>query len=323
MEPTPIPFVPETATREEWDRFHAYGRSHREELGQTGGPVTDRVRETYMQGMAWEVWMVEIDDRIVSVRYFRVREGDRLQMSGGLLREFRRCGIGTTWLRTARDRMVKEGVDLLETKSHRADEAEFLAAVGFEHRTTQGHSRLEIADIDRDMVGEWAKGAIGTVRFSLYPDRLPDAALRDYMSIRNRFPELGTIRETEAGTRENLERVQGPDGLHHTILTREEDGAVSGMTETIWYPDRPRFAMQEFTGVAPAHRGRGIAKALKARMLEYILERHPEVTTIGTTNETSNAPVMSINERLGFQRTKETTEHRITRAALEDWLASR
>lgn len=323
MEHTPIRFVPETATREEWDRLHAYGRLHREQLGATGGAITDRVRETYMKGMEWEMEVVFVDDRIVSTRYFRLFEGKALHMSGGLLRAFRRRGIGTMWLRRACERMRDAGVEDLHCRCHLPDERQFLERVGFDYVKSDGHSELDLETLDWGMVRDWASGAAPGVRMEFFPERFPDERLIEYLSIRNLFPDLGQARETLEETRANMDRMVGPDGLYHTVLAVEEDGSVSGMTEMLWYPDRPEKAVQEFTGVAPDRRGRGIGKAVKAAMLEFVRDRHPELKAITTTNETRNAPMLSINERLGFRRTKETEQYRISKSDLEAWLASR
>jgi len=43
----------------------------------------------------------------------------------------------------------------------------------------------------------------------------------------------------------------------HTVITREPDGLISGITETLWAPHRSRIIHQEFTGVWPEARGRG------------------------------------------------------------------
>lgn len=83
------------------------------------------------------------------------------------------------------------------------------------------------------------------------------------------------------------------------------------------------------TAVARPWRGRGIAKALKAlkalkaRMLRLVRERRPGVTLMTTNNAASNAPMLSINARLGFVRHKEVGTYQVGPAALQAWLVSR
>ncbi|MEN8148375.1 MAG: hypothetical protein ABFS86_01045 [Planctomycetota bacterium] len=44
---------------------------------------------------------------------------------------------------------------------------------------------------------------------------------------------------------------------------------------------------------------------------------------IGTTNATDNAPMLSINERMGFVRTIEVVQYEIGRDDLAAWLEAR
>lgn len=67
-----------------------------------------------------------------------------------------------------------------------------------------------------------------------------------------------------------------------------------------WDARFPERMHQQLTGVAPAWRGQGLAKAVKASMLRMVHARHPEVTTTITWNANVNAPMLSINQRLGF-----------------------
>ncbi len=57
-------------------------------------------------------------------------------------------------------------------------------------------------------------------------------------------------------------------------------------------------AENDYTCVAPAHRGRGIAVALKLRALAWA--RQQGVHWFYTSSEAGNAPMIAINERLGY-----------------------
>lgn len=58
---------------------------------------------------------------------------------------------------------------------------------------------------------------------------------------------------------------------------------------------------QRFTGVKEAFRGKGIGKWLKADLLFYIRDTLPGAKFIDTGNAGNNAPMLSINERMGFK----------------------
>jgi len=85
-----------------------------------------------------------------------------------------------------------------------------------------------------------------------------------------------------------------------TLVSQEPDGAISGITDTQYDPATPELVRQYFTGVAPAHRCRGLATWLKAEMLVRIRERYPQAKRVTTNNSTDNAPMLAINRALGF-----------------------
>ncbi|MDA5286050.1 GNAT family N-acetyltransferase [Streptomyces sp. Isolate_45] len=65
-------------------------------------------------------------------------------------------------------------------------------------------------------------------------------------------------------------------------------------------PDGPR-ALQYDTVVVPAHRGRGLGRAVKLRMRAEAAVRHPELRRIGTTVADENTPMLAVNEALGYR----------------------
>jgi RimJ/RimL family protein N-acetyltransferase len=80
-----------------------------------------------------------------------------------------------------------------------------------------------------------------------------------------------------------------------------------------WEPWRPAMIEQQFTGVLPFARGRGLAKWIKAAMLAHIHELYPEVRWVSTGNAGSNAPMLAINKRLGFKEFRVGSEYQISR----------
>ncbi len=63
--------------------------------------------------------------------------------------------------------------------------------------------------------------------------------------------------------------------------------------------ESPHVGSQWLTGVLKAHRGHGIATALKVRA--YELARAAGVSTVTTENHEDNAPMLAINRKFGFQ----------------------
>ncbi|MEE9163868.1 MAG: GNAT family N-acetyltransferase, partial [Thermoplasmata archaeon] len=105
-----------------------------------------------------------------------------------------------------------------------------------------------------------------------------------------------------------------------TALTQEEDGVISGLTETGYFPEEDWMIHQWMTGVRRSYRGRGLGKWLKAAMLLRVREELPQVRVVVTSNAVSNASMLSINERLGFKLYREGMEVQIGLAELEAYL---
>ena len=85
-----------------------------------------------------------------------------------------------------------------------------------------------------------------------------------------------------------------------------------------------RFAdrvYQQLTAVTRHWRGKGLAKGIKAAMLELVRSRHPEVRMVVTNNANTNAAMLSINQRLGFAVHRQDATYQIGREALQRWLS--
>jgi GNAT superfamily N-acetyltransferase len=115
---------------------------------------------------------------------------------------------------------------------------------------------------------------------------------------------------------ETLERV---GGAHHLVLLRAPDRTVAGLSEAGWDARAPGIVRQQLTAVARPWRGLGVARALKAAMLRQVHEAHPEATMIGTNNAGVNAPILSINARVGFKVAWRNVDYQSTREALDSW----
>jgi RimJ/RimL family protein N-acetyltransferase len=80
---------------------------------------------------------------------------------------------------------------------------------------------------------------------------------------------------------------------------------------------------QGLTGVVQNYRGQGKGKWVKAAMLLKIRDEFPDIKVISTGNATSNAPMIAINERLGFNLHHETYNMQIDTDKLGKYLKER
>ena len=73
-------------------------------------------------------------------------------------------------------------------------------------------------------------------------------------------------------------------------------------------PWNPTVALQQNTAIDQAHRGLGLAKWAKASMLDRIRRERSDVERVRTSNAFSNAPMLAINNMLGFKIIEARTE---------------
>ncbi|MGP3688127.1 GNAT family N-acetyltransferase [Streptomyces sp. IBSNAI002] len=86
-----------------------------------------------------------------------------------------------------------------------------------------------------------------------------------------------------------------------TVAAVTATGEVAAYTELVLPdPDGPR-ALQYDTVVVPAHRGHGLGRAVKLRMLELAAHRYPALRQIATTVADENTPMRTVNEALGYR----------------------
>lgn len=88
-------------------------------------------------------------------------------------------------------------------------------------------------------------------------------------------------------------------------------------------PGDEDVAFQQNTGIDPAHRGLGLAKWAKAAMLERIRDGRPDIARLRTANAYSNAPMLGINNALGFRVVSTTTDWQAAASAVRRSLGSR
>ena len=85
------------------------------------------------------------------------------------------------------------------------------------------------------------------------------------------------------------------------VAQHAASGRLVAMTEILVADDVPQQAWQEITVVHPAHRGHRLGLAVKLANLGLLAERAPNVELIVTGNASVNAPMIAVNELMGYE----------------------
>ncbi|MEU9304651.1 GNAT family protein [Streptomyces sp. NPDC048269] len=122
------------------------------------------------------------------------------------------------------------------------------------------------------------------------------------------LPAFGPVQVRRAGRRREGRAGSGRSTARPSSWSR----TTARYTELVLPdPAGPR-ALQYDTVVVPAHRGHGLGRAVKRRMMALAARRHPALRQIATTVADENTPMRAVNEALGYRRERGTAYFQLT-----------
>jgi GNAT superfamily N-acetyltransferase len=146
------------------------------------------------------------------------------------------------------------------------------------------------------------------------PDDLLDTMCRMETMIISEIP-LGEIEmEPEQFTPDKIRAKEAVNAVEgrinvHSVAVERATGEVVAWTEVCVDEGDYRDSHQGITIVDPAHRGHRLGLLLKLANLRQLRERFPHVEYIWTDNADVNAPMIAINELLGYETVDASTEY--------------
>jgi len=229
------------------------------------------------------------------------------------LPDYHRKGIGTALLKVIVQEAQSLNRTVIEIGSSQDSGRAFLKKHGAVLTLEGAENRLELDDVDWDLMQSWIdegpKRPEGVTIESFFdvPEDILDEYCEVYKICGNMAPQgdMEYRANMAAKLRRELEqRFRDMGRKNFTLISREKDGRISGLTEIVYDSREDYQILQELTGVLPEFRGRGLGKWLKAQMVFHIRDNYPNAKMIITGNADVNAPMLSINERMGFKRHK-------------------
>jgi GNAT superfamily N-acetyltransferase len=230
----------------------------------------------------------------------------------------RRNGIGRELLRTAAKRVESEGLESIGVEVvGSTPAADFFEAHGFRCAFIEMRNVLDLTTVDWVRLGALAKGVGSGYTIEYYPGGPPEGMLDEYAKAKasgRANPaydlELRPSSYDSDRLRASLATLHARGLKPYIVLAvHDQTGKVAGLTEVVVPAQRPTRADQYDTIEVPAHRGYGISRAIKARMLFELRAAEPHLLDVQTWNATENEPLLKVNAELGFKPDREWREY--------------
>jgi GNAT superfamily N-acetyltransferase len=230
----------------------------------------------------------------------------------------RRHGIASALLTTAAKRAEMEaygsiGVEVVGG----TPAADFFEAQGFRCAFVEMRTLLDLSTVDWLRLGGLAQGVGSGYRIEYHPGGPPEDMFEEYAKAKASVRlnpaydlELRPSSYDSERLRASLATLHARGLKPYVVLAvHEQSGAVAGLTEVVVPAQRPTRADQYDTVVVQTHRGYGLGRALKARMLFELRAAEPQLLDVQTWNAVGNAAMRRVNDELGFQPDREWREY--------------
>jgi GNAT superfamily N-acetyltransferase len=232
----------------------------------------------------------------------------------------RRAGVGTALLATAAKRAETEAYGSIGVEvAGGTSAADFFEAQGFRCAFVEMRNLLDLSTVDWGQLAVLAEGIGSGYRIEYHPGGPSEPILEEYarakatMRLNPSYDlELRPSSYDTERLRASLATLHARGLKPYVVLAvHEPTGAVAGLTEVVVPAQRPTRADQYDTVVVQSHRGYGLGRALKARMLSELRTAEPQLLDVQTWNAVGAEAMGRINDELGFKPNREWREYEI------------
>jgi len=231
--------------------------------------------------------------------------------------DLRRRGLGRQLVAVAARRAYLEGFSSIGVEAIGDTPAiGFYQSLGFEREYVETRSVLTLSKVDWDALRAMADGISTGYRIQYHPGGPPDDLLEAYAQAKVDAQSDDTDLDLAPRSSDPQRLRDSLDTLHRrglkpyiVLAIHEASGDVAGLTEVVVPAQHPERADQYDTIVVRDHRGYGIDRAIKARMLFELRAAEPGLLQVQTWNAQQNESMLKVNADLGYQSDRDWYEY--------------
>ncbi|HEX5582700.1 GNAT family N-acetyltransferase [Gaiella sp.] len=229
-----------------------------------------------------------------------------------VLPDRRRAGIGAALLESVLQRCRELGVVALHAEHATSAGAAFAA-----RRGARDGQRIVKSMLDLRRAALEAPQLSAGWELATWLRRVPDEHLDAFVVARRSMDDAPAPDEFDFPSA-TAERVRASEDslaqrnreMRVTVAIRD-DGEIGAFTE-LRLSKGSTSGFTDDTGTVAAHRGQGLARAVKVESLRKLRADHPEVEVVTTSNAEENAAMLHINRSVGFRPTVTVTTATLT-----------
>lgn len=189
--------------------------------------------------------------------------------------------------------------------------------------------KLDLRKVKKELIDKW-RNAVDPEKLGLtihYFDFIPEEWIEETAMASNEIIN-DMVREDNSlqfhfdanalrKAQENF-RKTGSQPLH--ILLTDQYKKIVGLSLIVIHTEPDKIGDQRITGIVRQWRGKGLAKWMKAKMLEIVLKDHERIMELKTECFSTNEPMIRLNKALGYELYRTDHDLYIYPQSLESFL---
>ena len=231
--------------------------------------------------------------------------------------DLRRRGLGRELVAMAARRAYLEGFSTIGVEAIGGTPAiAFFESLGFEREYVETRSVLNLDAVDWRALAEMADGIAPGYRIEFHPGGPPEHLLEAYAQAKLEAQDddddldLAPRSSDPQRLRDSLQTLHKRGLKPYIVLAMHEaTKVVAGLTEVVVPAQHPERADQYDTIVVREHRGYGVDRAIKARMLFELRGAEPDLREVQTWNAQHHESMLKVNAELGYQPDRDWYEY--------------